>query len=306
MKNDDAIDRVLTGLRDAKTPAGMERRILAAMEDSAAAPARAGWWLGRPAVAVTCGVAVAAVIAIVVIVPAIHRPGRVAERGSSAVEKQVPSISLSAGSPLPPLPLRQAQGRAGMTASNVAGEKDGSGTFAERLTAPFSSRPEMGENNTVRSAETNAGGDSDIDAVAMSETMAASFPAPPMPLTEQERLLLRMVHRGEPVELAMLDPRIVAMRDWEDKAEFRQVSATPVAKDAAADDSGAAQAGAGTAQSDAETVAESVAGSAAEGVSPAGTVEQPAPERTMPAVANPEHPNVKDGVRQEITTVEKE
>ncbi|WP_419804671.1 hypothetical protein [Terriglobus sp.] len=34
----------------------------------------------------------------------------------------------------------------------------------------------------------------------------ASFPAPEMPLTEQERLLLQIAHRNDPVELAMLDP----------------------------------------------------------------------------------------------------
>lgn len=33
-----------------------------------------------------------------------------------------------------------------------------------------------------------------------------SFPAPPMPLTEQERLLLRIAHRNDPVQIAMLDP----------------------------------------------------------------------------------------------------
>ncbi len=33
-----------------------------------------------------------------------------------------------------------------------------------------------------------------------------SYPAPPMPLTEQEKLLLRLAHKGDPVQLAMLDP----------------------------------------------------------------------------------------------------
>ena len=34
----------------------------------------------------------------------------------------------------------------------------------------------------------------------------ASFPAPPMPLTEQERLLIRLAHRDDPVQLAQLTP----------------------------------------------------------------------------------------------------
>jgi hypothetical protein len=43
-----------------------------------------------------------------------------------------------------------------------------------------------------------------------------------MPLTEQERLLLRLVHKDDPVELAMLDPRARALQDLEDKADFQR------------------------------------------------------------------------------------
>jgi hypothetical protein len=52
--------------------------------------------------------------------------------------------------------------------------------------------------------------------------LAASHPAPPMPLTEQERLLLRIAHRGDPVELAMLDPLRRAARDVEEQTEFQR------------------------------------------------------------------------------------
>jgi hypothetical protein len=43
-----------------------------------------------------------------------------------------------------------------------------------------------------------------------------------MPLTEQERLLLRLVHKDAPVELAMLDSKMRALQDSEDKAEFQR------------------------------------------------------------------------------------
>jgi hypothetical protein len=43
-----------------------------------------------------------------------------------------------------------------------------------------------------------------------------------MPLTEQERLLLRLVHKDDPVELAMLDSKMRALQDLEDKAEFQR------------------------------------------------------------------------------------
>jgi hypothetical protein len=43
-----------------------------------------------------------------------------------------------------------------------------------------------------------------------------------MPLTEQERLLLRLVHKDDPVELAMLDSKVRDLQELEDKAEFQR------------------------------------------------------------------------------------
>lgn len=47
------------------------------------------------------------------------------------------------------------------------------------------------------------------------------FPAPPLPLTEQERLLIRLAHRDDPVQLARLGP---GPRDDRYQAEKDQVS----------------------------------------------------------------------------------
>jgi hypothetical protein len=55
----------------------------------------------------------------------------------------------------------------------------------------------------------------------------ASYPAPPMPLTEQEKLLLRIAHKSDPVELAMLDPVVRAARDAEEKAEVKNFFEPP-------------------------------------------------------------------------------
>lgn len=64
----------------------------------------------------------------------------------------------------------------------------------------------------------------------MSEMQAASLPAPPMPLTEQERLLLRIVHRNDPVEVAMLDPKQRNLEEMKEKAEYQSFFARPVIK----------------------------------------------------------------------------
>jgi hypothetical protein len=71
--------------------------------------------------------------------------------------------------------------------------------------------------NVPRAADVQGG-----ESVAVDEMLAASRPAPPMPLTEQERLLLRIAHRGDPVELAMLDPMRRAARDVEEQTEFQR------------------------------------------------------------------------------------
>jgi hypothetical protein len=48
-----------------------------------------------------------------------------------------------------------------------------------------------------------------------------------MPLTEQERLLLKIAHKGDPVEMAMLDPKIRAAREREEEAEVQRFFVRP-------------------------------------------------------------------------------
>jgi hypothetical protein len=56
---------------------------------------------------------------------------------------------------------------------------------------------------------------------ASTTAQTQSFPAPPLPLTEQERLLIRLAHRDDPVQLARLAP---GPRDARYQAEKDQVS----------------------------------------------------------------------------------
>ncbi len=69
------------------------------------------------------------------------------------------------------------------------------------------------------------------DAIALSEMHAPSHPAPPLPLTPQEKLLLRIAHKGDPVELAMLRPEIRARQQAEGKAEFEKFFELPTSGD---------------------------------------------------------------------------
>jgi hypothetical protein len=201
MKNsEEAIERVLAGLRDAEAPEGMERRILAGLEGRAAA--RSGWrvasmWLAMPpgrftARGLACGVALAGVVVLALAIPAMRRAGRL------PVRSKIDGAHVKA---VPMAPSVIATGDVERS-SRVS-----SGRLATTTNAP--------------GAKSVSEADSD-DSVAMSEIQAASFPAPPMPLTEQEKLLLRIARKVNPVEMAMLDPKARAMQDAEEKAEFQR------------------------------------------------------------------------------------
>ena len=54
-----------------------------------------------------------------------------------------------------------------------------------------------------------------------------SFPAPPMPLTEQERLLLHVAHHHDPAKLGMLIPASQAVDIAAEQAQFDKFFAPP-------------------------------------------------------------------------------
>jgi hypothetical protein len=60
------------------------------------------------------------------------------------------------------------------------------------------------------------------DVAAAGEAQAASFPAPPLPLTEQERSLLRLAHRRDADDLAILNPDVRAAMSAKATEQFQQ------------------------------------------------------------------------------------
>jgi hypothetical protein len=55
----------------------------------------------------------------------------------------------------------------------------------------------------------------------------ASFPAPPLPMTEQERLLRRIAHTGDPQEFATLNAEARARTAAEQQEEYEAYFAPP-------------------------------------------------------------------------------
>jgi hypothetical protein len=180
--------------------------VLKALEERALVKAPLGWrrfrplWLMTPVrpVAiryVASGVALAGVVAIALVIHSIsvvHRSGH-----GPASSKMSPTAAISEttvrGARIVPHEAREA---------NV--EVKG------RLNA--------GERANAQSGKV----DGDADSAELQRELAVSYPAPPMPLTEQERLLLRIAHRSDPVELAMVEPMLRPMQDADERREFQR------------------------------------------------------------------------------------
>ena len=181
MKNpDEAIDRVMAGLRDAQAPEGMEQRILQGMREqtmnsshgSAARPW--GWSL-----------ALASVVAAAVFAVWVHRARHDATESSA----------------------RQAVANPVLVAPRVTHE------IAVKTALPIKRSAHLKTRHVAAV---------DNDALAVSEMLAPSQPAPPVPLTEQEQLLRRVVRSSDPQELAMLEPEARAAQLEKEKAEVRR------------------------------------------------------------------------------------
>ena len=174
----EAIDRVLTGLRDISAPVGMEGRVLAAMEQRAASGARWQWrrWLVGLAAAV---VLIAAVM--------ILRPQHTAKDGI------LPTVTQ---------PL-------------IATVAKNQGRNTEIL------RP--AQNGLVRYRQAKP-----VRLESKHVAELGGIPAPPMPLTEQERLLLQLAHRADATELTPLNAEARTRRDAEFDAEFQEFFTPPI------------------------------------------------------------------------------
>jgi hypothetical protein len=171
---DGTIERLLAGLRDAEAPAGIEVRILNALDGMEAreAPASASLWRPAMAMLLACTVLTLAVT--------LHQhrraPANMINRSTSTDARQA-------------------------TVPEVVAPKE---STVRRRTA---------SRVPVRRPR---------DLPPAGETQTASFPAPPLPLTEQERLLLRLAHRGDADDMAVLNPDVRAAQTAKATEQFQQ------------------------------------------------------------------------------------
>ncbi|MCU1323134.1 MAG: hypothetical protein JWM43_2783 [Acidobacteriaceae bacterium] len=179
---DDAMERILRGLREAEAPEGMERRILKGLEEGIAAEAvSSSGWLRMPVAG--WGLGAAGLCALLLVAIGMYRT-----KLDSAHRTGV-----AAGTPR--AATRQPEGE----------------QKAPQRVAAIEPQPRLHVRRTVAvRSETALASDENV----------RSLPAPPMPLTEQERLLLKVAHHhNDPELVAMLNPAVRAGREAEEQAE---------------------------------------------------------------------------------------
>jgi hypothetical protein len=199
---EEAIERVLTGLRNADAPVGMERRILEALEGGASVRSRWSWyrWPIAPVNPVATrwmkwGVAFATVSAVVLVIT------------MNRWSQQAPTPPQRVSASVAPLPA-------------VA---SGGDTNSLEVTPSRSSVRLMKAANTgKRASERGPVVVDDSESLALEEMRAASHPPPPMPLTDQEKLLLRIARKGDPGEVAALNPAVREARYEAEKTEVER------------------------------------------------------------------------------------
>lgn len=182
----DAIDRVLSGLRDAPVPQGLESRILDALEDATAPqPVQRRFrplaWAGAAACAF---IAIGAAALFFTFSPATH---------------QIPAT-------------RVASTTAGQSHENPFGAQ-------ESATSPAAPVPASGKHAAPRLRRTTSVTSTRVEARELDHV---NLPPPPLPLTREERLLLEITHRRPPFELAMLTSAQNAAQDQHERKEFDQ------------------------------------------------------------------------------------
>jgi hypothetical protein len=195
--SEEIVDQLLQGLRDAEAPAGMELRILHALEDRArgVSPSKRRWNGTSAARRWYWPVALGAAAAIMLLLTfVLHRPAH--DPASVTAQSQVPPAH-SAAQPhaLPSL----------VSVVSIVSE----------ATPPPAKKPASRHASSLSA-------DSAEERLCLRELRTPSHPEPPEPITAEEKILLRIAHTAAPEEIAMLNPEIRAHQQAISAAEFER------------------------------------------------------------------------------------
>jgi hypothetical protein len=216
---DSDVARVLGALGKATPPAYLEQRVLASLarradtkvaastSEARASHRRAFSWAAA-------GLAAALVLtSAVMIKQAAHRRGTnvFPENATMPAARAVPPAEDAA---VPPGPTK------GASAAFIRPRT------AASVFAPVSAGPETREPGKPAASTLDASA-CRCDPVALAEANAPSHPAPPIPLTREEKRILRVLHDGQYQQLAELDPARRERELVQSRAEFDAYFPTP-------------------------------------------------------------------------------
>lgn len=223
------IDRALESLRDAHPRPGLDLRIVHALETLEAQrnsfqPARSSLRLihSVPLAAWLASGTLALAILAALLLPHHERPAPSATATSTALSR--PSLAVlhperSAAEPRTPgLEASQAPHSAsiatrypGTLASGLSTAKKTEGALAPGVTAPLTATPS--------------------EAALLADLHTPSHPAPPLPLSPQEKALLRLLRYGNATQIASLNdlnPTVRSARDAAEAADFHDFFNPPL------------------------------------------------------------------------------
>jgi len=200
----DTVDRVLAGLRDIEAPAGMDRRILAALHQRAETNTSAV----RSSITSPLLWVAATAAAIVAITLWWSTPSHTTP--NLAIHTQTTTT----------LSTAQKAAAPSMARSEIICQSNKAGCPIHDA-----KRHEWDHSSEARSAVTEP--PTTPEAAPLPDTLAASHPAPPLPLTEQEQLLLRILHKGDPIELASINNDFRDQQPIRDAEDFQRFFKPP-------------------------------------------------------------------------------
>jgi hypothetical protein len=232
---DHTIDRALSALRDAQPRSGLEGRILASLEHRTIAPQSTRLHLSAHVVLWTATAAAILAVASLIILHHHTTPTEFAHNSARPTNSVILSDQSNAV-----ILSERSESKNPDNARHATNSEPFATTNLARTTHTASSRPER----VARSGETpvfencsdhhstgcpthddNAVTDratgTPTDAQALADLHAPSHPAPPLPLTPQEKLFLHMLHYGNLTQLAELNPIVRAQHDDDEATAFK-------------------------------------------------------------------------------------
>jgi hypothetical protein len=252
---DHTIDRALAALRDAAPHPGLESRILTALDHRAATPQPARPHLSAHLALWTATAAAVLAIASLLILhhhatptelaqtpqaslglAAGFSPLNTAAKTNGALAPAQPPTNPVIQSEAPGAPPSASEGRQGgvamsMSPAALSSRPKLSSRHPERGASARSRRTAVFENCSnyrrsgcpIHDGNVVMGGVSQTstDAQLLADLHAPSHPAPPLPLTPQEKLFLRMLQYGNATQLAELNPVVRDRQDADEATAFK-------------------------------------------------------------------------------------